>query len=201
MVKAGVKRSLPRLVLDKRVDAPPASLSSFQAKVQAAAGPIKVLPGLYLGNERHASDRDQLDELGIGAVLNVAVEVAGWPELSASHLSLGWTHNQRNIVCCFDQAFAFIDSGRASSVLVHCQEGVSRSASLVIAYLMKTFGLSATRAYAFLKSRSPAISPNIHLFSQLVRYETELASPKRPFCFALVASKRPRSASLFVNLK
>lgn len=40
----------------------------------------------------------------------------------------------------FDEARAFIDSAAAAggAVLVHCHEGKSRSATLVLAYFMKT---------------------------------------------------------------
>ncbi|KAJ9075476.1 hypothetical protein DSO57_1035797 [Entomophthora muscae] len=199
--RVGLPKGLPKLIIDTKVDSIPVILSNFiHTKSAPTSAPIKVLPGLYLGNERHASDKELLLSLGIGSVLNVAVEVAGWPELSASYLSLGWTHNQCDIISSFEKAFSFIDNGRASSILVHCQEGISRSASLIIAYLMRTLGLSASQAYSFLKSKSPAISPNINLFSQLIQYEHKIL-PKcsiqdNTFCLTPVTVKRQRSSCI-----
>jgi dual specificity MAP kinase phosphatase len=54
-----------------------------------------------------------------------------------------------------DQALAFIDEARWSGgkVLVHCRVGVSRSASIVIAYLMKHVELDLASAYLLTRSR------------------------------------------------
>jgi hypothetical protein len=47
---------------------------------------------------------------------------------------------EEDIGCYFDEARSFIDSAAAAggAVLVHCHEGKSRSATLVLAYFMKT---------------------------------------------------------------
>jgi len=54
-----------------------------------------------------------------------------------------------------DQAIAFIEQARrqGGKVLVHCKVGVSRSASIVIAYLMKEIGLDLASAYLLTRSR------------------------------------------------
>ncbi|KAI0242260.1 hypothetical protein L0F63_002660, partial [Massospora cicadina] len=100
-------------------------LSSSALDSKDETGPIKVIPGLYLGNEHHASNKEQLLSLGIASILNVAIELEEWPEIvDTCRLSIGWSHNQRDIVYSFEKAFSFIDKGRSSSraVLVHCQE-------------------------------------------------------------------------------
>lgn len=49
---------------------------------------------------------------------------------------------------------------RGESVLVHCQQGVSRSAAVVIAYLIRNRGMSYDAAFAFLKRKRACIKPN-----------------------------------------
>jgi len=44
---------------------------------------------------------------------------------------------------------------------VHCMAGRSRSATVVLAYLMTRHGMSLADAYQFLKSKRPGISPNL----------------------------------------
>ncbi|CAG8572855.1 5527_t:CDS:1 [Paraglomus occultum] len=87
-----------------------------------------------------------------------------------------WTHNQDNLISDFEHAFAYIDEARSAgrNILVHCQCGVSRSASLVIAYVMKTNRMTLNQAYEFVKDRSPYISPNMSLVYQLVDFEKTL---------------------------
>ncbi|CAJ0845942.1 7441_t:CDS:2 [Entrophospora sp. SA101] len=74
-----------------------------------------------------------------------------------------WTHNQENLISDFDSAFAFINEARSAgkSILVHCQCGVSRSASLIIGYVMEANSMNLNQAYEFVKNRSPYISPNM----------------------------------------
>ncbi|CAB4434072.1 unnamed protein product [Rhizophagus irregularis] len=58
-------------------------------------------------------------------------------------------------------------------VLIHCWAGVSRSATLVLAYLLKQ-GLTYLDAFNHLKKRRPIIEPNPGFCLQLTKYEIEL---------------------------
>jgi protein-tyrosine phosphatase len=60
-------------------------------------------------------------------------------------------------------------------VYVHCAAGVSRSASVVIAFLMKEFKMKFQEAFDFVKERRPQIMPNSNFRSQLEIFEKELA--------------------------
>uniref|UniRef100_A0A914QEJ3 Protein-tyrosine-phosphatase n=1 Tax=Panagrolaimus davidi TaxID=227884 RepID=A0A914QEJ3_9BILA len=59
-------------------------------------------------------------------------------------------------------------------VLVHCVQGVSRSASLCIVYLMKYEGMSLRKAYQHVKKVRPIIAPNIGFWKQMIEYETQI---------------------------
>lgn len=57
------------------------------------------------------------------------------------------------------------------TVLVHCMAGVSRSASMIIYYLMRKYGMSFDDAYKLVKSRRSIINPNRSFEAQLRRYD------------------------------
>lgn len=59
---------------------------------------------------------------------------------------------------------------QGKKILVHCQCGVSRSASLIVAYVMRQNKWGLHHAYSFVKDRSPAISPNMTLIYQLMEW-------------------------------
>ena len=94
------------------------------------------------------------------------------------YLKFNWTHNQENLIPDFRDAFAFIDEARSSghSVLIHCQCGVSRSASLVIGYVMKEKNMNLNDAYEYVKNQSKWISPNMSLVYQLVDFEMQTSA-------------------------
>jgi len=73
----------------------------------------------------------------------------------------------------------WIDRAReqGGKVLVHCRVGVSRSATVTIAYVMKCLGISLVEAYLIVRSRrlSVLIQPNMRLLYNLCGWEVKLA--------------------------
>lgn len=59
----------------------------------------------------------------------------------------------------------------AGKVLVHGNAGISRSAALVIAYLMETFGVKYRDAFSHVQERRFCINPNVGFVHQLQEYE------------------------------
>lgn len=59
-------------------------------------------------------------------------------------------------------------------VLVHCQAGISRSATICLAYLMHTQRVRLDEAFDFVKQRRQVISPNLAFMGQLLQFETDV---------------------------
>ncbi|KAJ3870092.1 hypothetical protein EV359DRAFT_28410 [Lentinula novae-zelandiae] len=106
------------------------------------------------------------------------------------YLKLPWSHGQRDLVADgFPVAMRFTDEAlqRGDGVLIHCQCGISRSATLTIAVVMRAaaerssfvpseiWALKGMQpAYDYVKEKSAWIGPNMSLIYQLLDYERKL---------------------------
>ena len=78
-----------------------------------------------------------------------------------------------NIIKFFPRVKEFIDSclKGGGKVLVHGNGGISRSAAIVIAYVMETFGLCYKQAFLKVQQKRFCIQPNDGFAQQLIEYE------------------------------
>lgn len=75
----------------------------------------------------------------------------------------------------------FVDEvkGAGGKTLVHCHAGVSRSATICIAYVMYSRHASLDTAFEFVKSCRSEISPNAGFMHQLLEFEKEQEDKRR----------------------
>lgn len=99
----------------------------------------KIADKLYLGNLKGASDLHALKQAGITHILQVAAGIKPFFPKDFTYKVINITDtSQSSLIRHFPAAIAFIKEGISrGGVLVHCHAGVSRSASVVIAYLMQ----------------------------------------------------------------
>lgn len=78
-----------------------------------------------------------------------------------------------NLLIHFDSVSDRIsrEARRGGKVVVHCMAGISRSSSLVMAYLVKHKKISLLDAFNHVKALRPIISPNLGFWRQLISYE------------------------------
>ncbi|KAL4980348.1 hypothetical protein BDW66DRAFT_156565 [Aspergillus desertorum] len=98
------------------------------------------------------------------------------------YVHVGWDHNSEILQDLYPLC-ELIESriSQGKKVLVHCQLGASRSASLVIAYgLYKNPQLDFNSMYETVKERSRWVSPNMSLIYQLTDFRSRLLRGSRP---------------------
>nr|XP_002742360.2 PREDICTED: dual specificity protein phosphatase 1-B-like [Saccoglossus kowalevskii] len=142
--------------------------------------PVEILPFIYLGSSYHSSRKDMLDALGITSLLNVSTTCPNYFPDDYTYKRIPVDDNSSaNISAWFLYATDFIDSVKVSDgrVLVHCQAGISRSATICLAYLMRALHYRLDEAFEFVKSRRRLISPNFNFMSQLLKFESETLPP------------------------
>lgn len=136
-------------------------------------------PILWLGNLDDALNKDWLSQEKIAVILNLSQENAHIKDLPErikhyeinvpDHPSVRLSDHFEKTNDVLDMA---IQSGKPT--LVHCQVGKSRSATIVLAYLMKTFRWSLKEALEFVRKRRPIVEPNWGFMKQLQDFEQKI---------------------------
>lgn len=73
-----------------------------------------------------------------------------------------------------EKADAFIDAAKSGKILVHCSAAVSRSPTIVTAYLMKKHGMTSKEALGLIVRARPPACPNAGFLAQLKELEFKL---------------------------
>ncbi|XP_072341445.1 dual specificity protein phosphatase 16 [Scyliorhinus torazame] len=141
-------------------------------------GPTRILPHLYLGCQRDVLNRELMQQIDIGYVLNASNTCPKPDFIPVSHFLRVPVNDSfcEKILPWLDKSVDFIEKAKASNgcVLVHCLAGISRSATIAIAYIMKRMDMSLDEAYRFVKEKRPTISPNFNFLGQLLDFEKKL---------------------------
>lgn len=74
------------------------------------------------------------------------------------------------------QCVCSVHREEGSKVLVHCKMGISRSASVVIAYVMKAKNWNLHKALTYVKNKRTCIKPNENFLKQLEVYQGILSA-------------------------
>jgi len=159
----------------------------------------EILPWLFLGRAVNANNPRELTiRTGITHILNVAHEVTQdhvegeeWRQWNREHgrpseyLKIHWTDTKdQDIIQEMSAPVEFIRRAHEADpqhrVLVHCVQGISRSASVVIFYLMRFEKWSLRQAYDKTKKCRPIIEPRPEFLDQLGRFECEAFGLEEP---------------------
>jgi len=164
----------------KKSDLPPGSRFGRSASL--------IVPRVYLSGYYTARDAEELSRLGITHVVSVLEYVPDIPDNIAAqnrlHVCVA-DQPEEYILAHFEETTEFIRSALAESksnnVLVHCFMGVSRSATVVCAYLVATTTKDAAESIKFVQSQRGIVSPNLGFRKQLDEWSDRFVGnrPKR----------------------
>jgi dual specificity phosphatase 12 len=145
----------------------------------------EILPRLLLGGADLLYDLEFLHEYKITHVLTIMDEDICTPAMIAArvtHMTVRLDDVETApIGDYFAGCISFIRDalGGGGAVFVHCLMGISRSPTMVAAFLMKTQGLNAEKALEFIRARRPIIDPNQGFRKALQNLFSELENGRR----------------------
>lgn len=145
----------------------------------------QVLPRLFISDDMSARNKTVLNKYKITHILNLTTNIPNKFEPDIKYLKFViFDFETQNISQYFSESFEFIESALKENdtnrVLVHCNAGISRSASFVIAYMLqKRLYKCYKDAYNHLKKARPVIEPNRGFEKQLINFEKRMRKNNR----------------------
>ena len=142
------------------------------------------LSGIYLGNLVSAKDLPLLKSLKIESVLSLCNNSSKieYNENEISHKRINAEDlPDFDISRHFGVCNKFINEERIKkrNILIHCNGGVSRGATILIAYIMNFEKKNLKESFDIVKEMRDQISPNKGFIKQLKMYEEELVNEMR----------------------
>lgn len=142
----------------------------------------EIVERIYIGNFEAANSLRLMKDYGFTHVLVAAVELPTPFAKTFTYMKVD-VHDvlTENFRPHFDTCLEFIEEAlkvKSNLILVHCKQGVSRSPTIVLAYLMKYRKLSLARAIKLVSFRRPEINPNPTFMKQLEDFDIELQNER-----------------------
>ncbi|KAJ7217324.1 protein-tyrosine phosphatase-like protein [Mycena pura] len=173
---------LPPVPAHKNKTATSTSLAHLPVSTPTRSGAPK--GGLYLGSMAAGHDVDLLREHHITHLVQVLkTPWAPQPDLHNAGFACYRIDIEDDMTAALRphlaEACNYIRTGieGGENVLVHCQQGVSRSASIVIAYLIRDHHMTYDAAFDFVRTRRQCIRPNSGFVEALREWEIACRSP------------------------
>lgn len=157
---------------------PPPAITS-KSKCSTAS---QITENLILGSEHDAQNPEIYKKFKITKVLTIMSDNFTLPDSIKSILKPeNIKFIKLNDTTCSDistyfrEAIEFMET-EGDICLVHCRAGISRSSTLIMAYLMEKNSWSLNEAFTFTKSKRSCVAPNFGFLGQLQKFEDEIKS-------------------------
>lgn len=137
----------------------------------------KIIPNLYLGASWNANNIRELMHYKIDTIVNVAYEIGCYYTDKFQYHRYYWDDHESfqildDLDLVVDQIYHDIKNGK--NVFVHCAMGISRSAAVIIAYLIKYENKNYEDAFVTVKKIRENINPNHGFNSQLNTFSQKI---------------------------
>lgn len=142
----------------------------------------EIVSGVYISDFYSACDKEKLVDLGITHIVTAIAGVEPmYPDLFSYYNIDVCDRKYSDIKVHFGKCSDFINNAikNGGKVLVHCKCGVSRSATMVAAYLISKQNYTPRQAIDLMKGRRECINPNDGFIKQLVEYENHVTGKEQ----------------------
>ena len=132
----------------------------------------QITDNVFLSDCSVSFNHKKINELGITHMLVIGdtLKIHDEDKYSVLHIKIDDTADAK-LKPHYDECYNFIADNKT---LVYCVNGISRSATVVVSYLMKKYKISAKNAIEHVKLYRPIICVEDHFLKELQRLECEM---------------------------
>lgn len=169
--------------LDSRGSTTPATTKeALLTKYRSICTEVVPAGRLYISGAPVAQSHRLLQQAGITHIVNMAGDTCKnyfpnsyrYVTYVLQDTRLSSAEVQAILLGTLDYIASILAQSERHRVLIHCREGVSRSATVVVAYLMWTAGIPFRDALDILRASRPMCNPNTGFTYALLRFEKSL---------------------------
>lgn len=140
-----------------------------------------IVPNVFLGNMKMASDLDFLEKNNIQAILNCTPDLEYhqyFDDKPKFRLNVNDSRDKENIIKLktdIINGIDFIDNciEQNKPVYVHCYWGLMRSATLVAGYIIMKYNVSSDDAISIVRSQRPMALSSLYNFNEVLKVVEE----------------------------
>lgn len=137
------------------------------------SNPTHIIDNVYLGSAYNAATKDILQENEISVIFNITKEIRNYfPEDFTYYRCCLNDDNKDSIAEHLETVYKQIlyhQENSTGNILIHCYMGRSRSASVVIYYLMKKLKYSFNDAIDYILLKRPIVNPTFRFTKDLAK--------------------------------
>lgn len=150
------------------------SVSLFNHLNYLCTDPTFIIDNIYLGSSYNSNNIYTIQKFGIEKIINVTQEIPSlFPEIEYLRIPIRDTRDSF-IENYLENSYQFITKNNKHQILIHCYMGASRSATVVIYYLMKHHKMSLEQALEYLQKKRPIININVNFVKELKDIENRI---------------------------
>ena len=133
-----------------------------------AKDPTHIIDNIFLGNSFNSSNILTLKKFGIEKIINVTQEIPNSFEDEIEYLRVPIRDTRDNFIeTHLEDTYNFIMKNNKHQLLVHCYMGSSRSAAVVVYYLIKNKNLSLDDAINYVNLKRDLVNINENFVNEL----------------------------------
>lgn len=144
----------------------------YQHFTNLVSEPSHIIDNIYLGSAFNVSSLETLQKYEIKKILNVTREIPCLYPDQFTYKTISVKDTRDSFLDNYlEDSYQYLTQDLTSPTLVHCYMGSSRSATIVIFYLMKRYRMSFSDALQFVRDKRKCVNLNTNFAEELQKFQ------------------------------